>query len=73
MGFGMNANAPTMIYSVPADPEQAWFVQGPNRQVAEIHYMQCILAEKYRTPLYRFVIQLKVDQYAEQPVSLAVN
>jgi hypothetical protein len=68
----MVPGALTLIWCYPADQADAWFVQGPTRMVAEIHYMQCILQEKYRPPIYRVIAQHKVDQHGETP-SYAIN
>ena len=69
----MQRHAPTVIQCITANPADDWMAIGPSRDVAEIHYMKNILSGQMRPPLYRIIVQAKIDQHQEKWPSIACH
>jgi hypothetical protein len=71
----MNPRAPTSILCITANVADDWYVQGRDRAEAELTYCQLILQGRVRPPLYRVVVQFRVEQHRQLPhqLSYAIN
>lgn len=69
----MKLDAATGIFC-PMTDGTSWSAAGPDRRTAEHYYMSAIVNQGLRPPLYRVIVQWKVDQYEKTvPVSAAIN
>lgn len=62
----MKDHAPTAILCPTADTADIWHVHARTRIAAEQLYRQAVESGQFVKPIYRILIQYKVDQYDAQ-------